>query len=63
MTLKEKLLTETMTIDEVARAGKCTVRHVQDEIKRGHIRGSKPGRAWVFLPEEVEKWIKRKSAS
>lgn len=53
----EKLL----TIEEVAKEGHCSVRHVHDEKKRGALRCFKLGKRLWFAESDVKKWILRKT--
>lgn len=50
-----------LTIEQVAAIGHCSVRHIHNEIKRGLLPYQKPGRKLVFNPDDVLKWIKRKT--
>lgn len=50
-----------LTIKEVAEKYRVSVRHLQDEKKRGNLKAFKPGKVLLFNQEDVEKWIKRKA--
>jgi len=55
--------TKFIKIEGVIEMSGCSKRHIMEEIKRKTLRAYKPGKALLFDPAEVEKWIKRKVAS
>lgn len=61
MTAPKKFAPNYLKLADVAEATGCSIRHIQEEIKRGNIRAYKPGKCLLFDPVDVEKWIKRKA--
>ena len=59
--MQKEELPKLMTVDEVLAYAGCSLRHLDDEIKRGNLRAYKPGKERKFFPDEVIKWIKKKA--
>lgn len=55
--------TDFLTLLEAAAYCHCSIRHLQEEVKRENLRMYKPGKMVLFDIEDLNKWIKRKSVS
>lgn len=52
-----------MTFKEAVDYANCSLRHLQEEIKKKNLRAYKPGKEVMIPKEELDKWIKKKAVS
>lgn len=46
-----------LTIEDVAKIAHCSVKHIENEIKRNKLVVYKPGKVRLFKEKDVLKWI------
>lgn len=48
-------------LEDVVRIAGCSERHIREEIKRGLLKASKPGKRLRFRADDVSAWLSRKT--
>lgn len=60
--IREIAGTKYYTMYGMTKAGGWGERHIHEEINRGNLKASKPGKELLFSFENVAKWIAKKVA-